>query len=656
MNIELSIIIVNYNVKYFLEQALRAVYAAKQPFEIEVFVVDNCSQDGSVDLIKEKFPKVSLIANKENVGFSKANNQAIQQAKGTYVLLLNPDTVVDETTFAQTVAFMNRHPNAGALGIKMIDGSGTYLPESKRGFPSPFVAFCKTFGLSTLFPKSKWFNHYHMGYLDKNQNHEIEVLAGAFMLLRGSVIEEVGDLDEAFFMYGEDIDLSYRIIKAGYKNYYFAEHQIIHYKGESTKRGSLNYVRIFYQAMIIFARKHFSGSQARIFVWMLQIAIYFRAGLTVLRQVGHRFFLPIIDAIVIGVGLYFSKQFWAIYHFHNPHYYDHTFEFVNLPLYTGIWLLSNFIIGAYDFPYLLKRLIVGIFVGTILIAAVYGFLDMDYRTSRAIIIMGMFWNLLLLPTIHYLLQVVGLGPFFTTHLNPQRLLIVGSTEETERAKKLLQTAHVSKEYIGRITPYSDGSDPSLGDISHLVPITKAFKIEEIIFCTKDIRIKQVMDWMGVLGSRISYKMLPVDSHSIIGSSSKRTQGELYTVDTNYRINQPVQKRHKRIFDIVFCLALLLMFPISLLVMPSPRTFWENWFQVFIGYKSWVGVGAPMYHKLKNTIKPGILTPMDEFSFTIDQEGTIQRLEYLYAKDYRVFFDLDICLKGYFKLGRNSSMP
>ncbi|MEL6867301.1 MAG: glycosyltransferase family 2 protein, partial [Bacteroidota bacterium] len=240
---KLSVIIVNYNVKYFLEQALLSVRKAAARVETEVFVVDNNSVDESVSMVREKFPEVILIANKDNPGFSIANNQAIRQSNGEYVLLLNPDTVVEEDTFEKCVAFMDAHPRAGALGVKMIDGSGAFLPESKRGFPSPLVAFYKTFGLSRLFPKSQIFNHYHLGYLDKDENHEVEVLAGAFMFLRASVLEKVGLLDETFFMYGEDIDLSYRIVKAGYKNYYFSATTIIHYKGESTKKGSLNYVR-----------------------------------------------------------------------------------------------------------------------------------------------------------------------------------------------------------------------------------------------------------------------------------------------------------------------------------------------------------------------------------------------------------------------------
>jgi GT2 family glycosyltransferase len=207
-----------------------------------------------MEMLKEKFPEVQLIENKKNVGFSVANNQAMQIAQGEYFLLLNPDTVVQEDTFVKICDFMDAHPNAGGLGVKMIDGKGQFLPESKRGLPTPFVAFCKIMGLSNLFPKSKKFGRYHLGFLDKNKIHKVDVLAGAFMLMRKSALDQVGLLDETFFMYGEDIDLSYRIQLGGYDNYYFPDTQIIHYKGESTKKSSVNYVFVFYNAMIIFAQ------------------------------------------------------------------------------------------------------------------------------------------------------------------------------------------------------------------------------------------------------------------------------------------------------------------------------------------------------------------------------------------------------------------
>ena len=255
--IKLSVIIVNYNVKHFIEQCLFSVYKAADGIDLEVFVVDNNSVDGSSTLIKDKFPQVTLIENKVNTGFSVANNQAIKLAKGQYVLLLNPDTVVQEDTFSKIIEFMDNTPDAGGLGVKMLDGQGNFAPESKRGLPTPEVAFYKMFGFAKFFPKSKKFGKYHLSYLPENEINSVDVLSGAFMLIRKSVLDTIGNLDETFFMYGEDIDLSYRITKAGFKNYYFPKTQIIHYKGESTKRSSLNYVVIFYKAMAIFSKKHF---------------------------------------------------------------------------------------------------------------------------------------------------------------------------------------------------------------------------------------------------------------------------------------------------------------------------------------------------------------------------------------------------------------
>lgn len=277
---KLSIVIVNYNVRYFLHQCLQSVQAALKGIEAEVFVVDNCSQDDSVAMVQSEFPWVKLIANRDNPGFAKANNQAIVQSKGDYVLLLNPDTVVAEDAFQLALDFMDTHPDCGGLGVKMTDGKGRFLPESKRGLPTPWVAFCKIFGWSSLFPNSRLFGRYHLGFLSEHDTHPVDVLAGAFMMMPRHVIDKVGMLDEQFFMYGEDIDLSYRISLGGFQNYYFPASRILHYKGESTKKGSLNYVKVFYKAMIIFAQKHYSRSRSVWFTWLIHCAICFRAGLS----------------------------------------------------------------------------------------------------------------------------------------------------------------------------------------------------------------------------------------------------------------------------------------------------------------------------------------------------------------------------------------
>lgn len=254
---KLSIVIVNYNVRYYLEQCLLSVEKALSGVCGEVFVVDNHSTDDSLPYLKSKFPWVRYIENQQNLGFSRANNQALREARGEYVLLLNPDTFIGERSLRECIDFMDKNPQAGMCGVGMLKVDGSFAPESRRGIPTPFVAFCKMTGLGSLFPKSRLFGRYYMQYLNKYSINPIEIVSGAFMFIRKEALDKVGLLDETFFMYGEDIDISYRVLKAGYKNYYLPT-QILHYKGESTKKNSLRYVNAFHKAMIIFFRKHFA--------------------------------------------------------------------------------------------------------------------------------------------------------------------------------------------------------------------------------------------------------------------------------------------------------------------------------------------------------------------------------------------------------------
>lgn len=254
---KLSIVIVNYNVRYYLEQCLLSVEKALTGVSGEVFVVDNNSTDDSMSYLKGKFPWVRYIENSENVGFSRANNKALREARGEYVLLLNPDTFIGERTLRECIDFMDKTPKAGICAVGMLKVDGSFAPESRRGVPTPFVAFCKMTGLGSLFPKSRLFGRYYMQYLNKQAINPIEIVSGAFMFIRKEALDKVGLLDESFFMYGEDVDLSYRVLKAGYQNYYIPTH-ILHYKGESTKKDSIKYVNAFYKAMVIFFKKHFS--------------------------------------------------------------------------------------------------------------------------------------------------------------------------------------------------------------------------------------------------------------------------------------------------------------------------------------------------------------------------------------------------------------
>ena len=650
---KLSVIIVNYNVKYFLEQALLSVRRASRNQEVEVWVVDNNSVDDSVPMVREKFPEVNLIANHHNPGFSTANNQAIRQCSGEYVLLLNPDTVVEEDTFEQCIDFMDTHPEAGGLGVRMIDGTGKFLPESKRGFPSPWVAFCKTVGLSRAFPRSRFFNHYHLGYLDEHEVHEVEVLSGAFMLLRRSVLEEAGLLDEAFFMYGEDIDLSYRIIQAGYRNYYFPKTSIIHYKGESTKKGSLNYVKAFYTAMIIFARKHFQGEKARLFVLMLQAGIYFRAFLTVVSGFLRKVYLPALDAGIIFAGLVFLKNFWAAYHFRDPDYYDESFLYFNAPLYISIWLVSIYFSGGYDRQFSLWRLVRGLLAGTVLLAAVYGFLNLEYRSSRALIVLGALWAILSTVAMRFLLHFLQYGNFSLSRNKMKKLVIVGSQEESERVQRLLHLAQVQKNFIGTVAPWPEADKRQyLSALPQLDEVVQIYKIEEVIFCSKDVRAQDIMNWMARLGPSVDYKIVPQESLSIIGSSSKNSAGELYTIDIHYGIAQPQNRRNKRLSDLLLSSILLILYPVLAFVSRRPSGFLRNILKVLAGRRSWVGY-APTGQDDINlpAIRPGVLSPLDALSIEKLDEPTIHRLNFLYAKDYHITKDFDIIWRSVRQLGR-----
>jgi GT2 family glycosyltransferase len=290
---ELSVVIVSYNVRYFLELCLHSVIKASETIECEVFVIDNNSTDNSAEMVANMFGEVILIRNNENKGFSFACNQGIKIAHGRYILLLNPDTIVEENSFRSCINFMAVHPDAGALGVKMFDGRGRFLPESKRTLPEPRNSFFKIFGLSRLFPRSSFFNYYHFPHLDNSKTGKVEVISGAFMFLSREALAKTGNLDEDFFMYGEDIDLSYRLIKAGFNNYYFPETRIIHYKGESTDKGRLKYVIHFYRAMLIFFRKHYGNKSRKYLILSVKTAIYFKASLAVLKRVLINICLPI---------------------------------------------------------------------------------------------------------------------------------------------------------------------------------------------------------------------------------------------------------------------------------------------------------------------------------------------------------------------------
>ncbi|MBW6499131.1 MAG: glycosyltransferase [Bacteroidales bacterium] len=649
---DLTVVIVNYNVQYFLDQCLKSVFSSGKNLAMEVIVVDNNSVDGSLEMLREKYPQVHLIANEENLGFSRANNQAIAIAKGRYVLLLNPDTVVEDDTLPRVVRFMDEHPDAGGLGVKMLDGQGRFLPESKRGLPTPAVAFFKIFGLARLFPKSKTFGKYHLGYLDPDQTHAVDVLSGAFMLLRKEALEKTGYLDEDFFMYGEDIDMSFRITQAGYKNYYFPDTRIIHYKGESTKKSSVNYVLVFYNAMIIFARKHFSQKNARLFSFLINLAVYFRAAVALFNRFLKKIFWPLFDALLIFIGFFFIKSSWEETVFHGPHY-PPEFMYFMVPVYILIWLFTVYFSGGYDRPLKIFRIVRGIGMGTVIILVIYALLPISLRFSRALILLGGAWalfSMLILRSLHSLMAQKGLR---AEEGQNKRIIIVGDSKEAARIVQMIRQAGNSA-FIGLVSlqkqkPQQGGY---VGTIAQINEVIEIYKIDEIIFSAADMSSQSIIDQMAALrDQRINFKIAPPESLYIIGSNSIDTFGELFTISIN-AVNKPANRRNKRLFDLLASGFILISIPVNIFLVKNPLGLISNLISVIIGRKSWVG-----YHPVQKPgklpkIKKGVLYPGDMIpGKQLDQE-TLNNLNNLYAKEYRIENDFNILIKGWRHLGRN----
>ena len=643
---DLSVIIVNYNVRQFVLQTLHSVYQSElDNLSIEVIVVDNNSADGSVTAIREHFPQVNVIANKDNPGFSKANNQGIEFSKGEFVLLLNPDTVLEEKTLALSVAKMRAVNDIGALGVKMIDGTGAFLPESKRSFPTPWNSLTKLLGLSSLFSGSKMMGGYNLTYLDENKTHDIDVLCGAFMMMRRSALDKSGLLDEDFFMYGEDIDLSYRIKKSGYRILYYPETQIIHYKGESTKKSSVNYVRIFYNAMIIYVKKHYKGGVASLFVLMLSMAIYFRAGISIIRRLWDQLKYPLVDATLIFGALHGAKWLWGNFYFKNAEYFAGSPINTNLVVYTIIWVLCLAMYGHYSKMSNAKSLLRGVTIGSVLILVIYGLLPLEYRSSRMVLLMGA-GATLLICWLTTLLWNRSVRNKWTLNRNPKlNVLIAASTINAQNIKEITTNFNSNLQLIGNVSIAEDATGKSLGSISNLLLIAKENQADEIIFSAKDMSYKEIMSQMNLLGNRYQYKIAGDEYIGVIGSNSKDHSGEYYSSDLQYRLDQPYSKRQKRVFDIWSSVLILLLFPMILVL---NRLRWKSivhaW-QVLIGKMTWVSY-IPNKGTFENmpTIKPAVLALDSNIKLPLTTEQ--QRItNQEYARYYEVWDDQVLLIRN-----------
>ncbi|MCU7550932.1 glycosyltransferase family 2 protein [Chitinophagaceae bacterium LB-8] len=634
---QVSVIIVNYNVKHFLEQCLYSLQKGTLQ-NIQVIVVDNQSSDGSIEYLQPKFPKVQFLQAGANLGFAKACNKGLQYATGNYILFLNPDTIIAEDTIEKCLHFFLKHSDAGALGVRMLDGSGNFLKESKRAFPAPTTSLFKLFGLSALFPKSKIFSRYYLGHLDAHQNHKVDVLAGAFMMVRKDVLEKVGSFDETFFMYGEDIDLSYRIQEeGGFQNYYLAETEIIHFKGESTKRGSLNYVRMFFQAMSIFVHKHYGGAKAGIFNAAIHFAIWVRALISAVAKLVRWIGLPLIDAVIILFSFWLVKEAWANV-VKGGHVYPNTLLQVAFPAFTFVYLAVAYFSGLYNKTFRQRTLVRSSLIALLTLLAGYALLPEHYRFSRGIVLFGSLLSFLLL----FLFRLVLLKGKLLQHpphsISKPYILIAGSEKEFEEVKHILQQQKLHKKIIDRLSIDTQTNIHAM--LQNMEAIALASGAKELIMCVGEIPARSVMYLIQHIPVSTWFHM--EGSSSIVGSDLSYTSGEVLTAEEKFNLAQPHKKRSKRLVDMITALIFLISFPIHLLVIKKPLSFLGNSMRVLIGRKTWIG-----YHtrgKGLPVLRQAVVSVLGPKKDILNEN--ISRLDYWYARNYEPMHDVKLILKNY----------
>ena len=535
--------IVNYNVREFLEQALRSLQRSLKHISHEIFVVDNNSVDGSVAMVQEAFPEVNLVANKSNPGFARANNQALRQAKGEYLFVLNPDTIVEEDTVSVLVGFLDSHPDCGAIGCRILNPDGTFALESRRAFPTPQVAFYRMTGMSRLFPKSRRFGQYNMTWLPNDRVVEVDALSGSCMMVRkgallysaseyqslpADAVEQLssvdmaslpsqngaGLMDEGFFMYGEDLDWCYRLQQAGWRIYYTPKTQIIHYKGESTKKGDLKYVRLFYGAMLRFAEKHLIEDYPRTFLWALRTGVLLRGGMSALMSgLRHRALLDFVLLYLVMFGLSIFRAIQTQFTFPD------VFFVTIVPLFAAIATVTIAALGGYQGKHpRLGAVAIGVLVSVVTLSVLSFFLK-QIAFSRAVVAASLPAGILILSSVRMLWQ--------TRRRLRRRTLVIGHPEEVHNVETIL--AKQPRPLFGVIgfipteEPYTANGMPNapvLGSIEQLRDVVRIHKVEDVVFASSSLSNKQIFALMQGLSDLPVQSRILAEHHShVIGKAS-----------------------------------------------------------------------------------------------------------------------------------------
>ena len=669
---DLSVIIVNYNVRQFLENALVSMMRAMEGLQGEVFVVDNASDDGSVEMLKAKFPHVHLIANDTNLGFARANNLALKKAKGKYFLLINPDTIVQEDTFRVMIDFFERNPDVGLAGCKILNPDGTLQLPCRRSFPTPWVAFTKTFGLSALFPNTRLFGRYNLTYLNPDESYEVEAVSGSFMMVTREAYERIGGLDEIFFMYGEDLDWCYRLSQAGLKVFYVHSTKIIHFKGESTRRSSLDEIKVFYRAMEIFVEKHFDAS---FFVKsFLKLGIILRTAVAIAGKIGRALISATADALIVDAALIVGELLYFGHLFRFPIYaYPIVWSIPVLIVVATLWMLGLYGSNRYS----VSRAMAGVFLSFTVVSAIV-FFAKDFAFSRAVVLISACLSIIAIPGWRLLFVLSGRSRGASRgrkSLFGRRTIIVGTgSSALELLRRLRARIDDGFDVVGfvdvsrRTVGEKIGGLEVIGSIDNVGKIITERRVGEVIFSTDGLSYTDILSVIGRSNNlNVNFRLVPNSLEAIIGKTRIDDLDTIPLVEIEYNIHSASNRLFKRMFDI--CLSLLLLmtvYPLALVrsivakAGPSQRV--ESLLKiplVFSGRYSFVGRPFRDRNGTRNEqnrdwkendrdayLGPCGLTGLVQINYRDDMtKEEVERYQLYYAKNQSLFLDIEILLKS-----------
>lgn len=643
--VEVTIVIVSYNVRQYLRQCLESIERLRKRHRLQVIVVDNASHDGTVELLQPLFPWVEFIPLGENIGFGRANNIGIERARGRYTLLLNPDTIVAENTIEEMLRYMDAHPEVGICGCKLLNADGTFQEQCRRGFPTPWAAFSKLFGLQALFPRSPLFARYNQSFRDPDETYYVDAVMGAFMFCRTEQLRAIGGFDPDYFMYGEDLDLCYRMAKAGYRTAYVPTTSIVHFKGESTRRSRINDVRVFYDAMVTFARKHYSSQ--RWFLLLLRAGIRLREAIAHLAQYRQGLALLLADLAIANAMLLVATtiRFGQPLAFQS---YAYPTVFIVLSAVVAVCMIA---VGEYfEYTYRVRNVVMG-YMAAFFVLSSLTYYWKEYAFSRGVVLMTVGLAMVVSGAVRFALRYRQRG--YAERVQ-RRALVVGTTDAARRIVEAMSehAAPIAVVGIVAVEPTADerfAGYPIVGYWDYIERLVEQHAVSEVIVTDRSIPRSEVIATLSALAPRrvrffFAYDDVELHAQRIVADVGIRRLELPPLLRLRYRLL-------KRIADVVVAaIVLVLGWTVVILKRRSLRSWLDRWWSVLVGRRSVVGL-YPRQVSHYVGIRPGLFSLPMLVPEPLRTDALIARLNEYYVTEYSPSLDVEILVRSMYRRAR-----